>query len=428
MKEVKGVIANVKPGSLAEQHGVAPGDKIISVNGTNVRDLIDLSFAVADESVHLVTESDGKKVEHYFQKRFDEDLGVELESAVFDSIRQCANHCIFCFIDQMKEGLRDSLYVRDDDYRMSFLYGNYITLTNMTDADYKRIQQYHLSPLYVSVHTTNGELRQNMMKQPRSAQIMKDLQRLIDMDIEFHCQVVLCPGYNDREELKRTLQDLSSLYPSAQSVAIVPLGMTKHREGLTALQPVDEKVAKETIQILSSFQKEMREKHGTSFAYLADEFYIKAGVEVPTDEWYDGYPQLEDGIGMMRYFAETWSRTEVGSYEGPRKKVTLVTGTAVAPFVQSIVQDTPHVVRVKAIENHFFGTSITVTGLVTATDILEQTKDLDTDVLIIPGVMLRKGEPIFLDGMTLDSFKGQVPYEVQVCDFAGELKEYLYQN
>jgi len=428
-----GIISAVTDGSLAAKTGLKPGDRIVSINGQHMQDLIDFSFAIADEEISMIVERKQKKIEHYFQKRFGEDIGIELESAVFDKIRQCANNCKFCFIDQMPKGLRRSLYVKDDDYRMSFLYGNFITLTNMSNKDWQRIHQFHLSPLFISVHTTNGELRQQMMHQPLSRLIKKQLDRLIHLDIDFHCQIVLCPNYNDGHELEKTLQDLIALQPNALSVAIVPLGMTKFRENCAPMQPVDRECALKTIAIVEKQQQICREKKGNSFAYLADEFYLIADKPIPSAAWYDDFPQLENGIGMMRRFEMEWHDLALtpNHYKQPLH-LSIVVGTIIAEFIRRIINETPiHNLRVTVIpvENNFFGKTITVTGLLSAQDILNtlQKRSDHFDGMILPGVVLRKGESIFLDDMTLADFAAQLPHEVRVGDFAADLKKLLYQ-
>lgn len=428
-----GIISAVTDGSLAAKTGLKPGDRIVSINGQHVQDLIDFSFAIADEEITIVVEHEHKKVEHYFQKRFGEDIGIELESAVFDKIRQCANNCKFCFIDQMPKGLRESLYVKDDDYRMSFLYGNFITLTNMNEKDWKRIHQFHLSPLFVSIHTTNGELRQEMMQQPLSQHIKAQLDRLVQLEVDFHCQIVLCPDYNDGDELEKTLQDLITLQPHALSVAIVPLGITKFRDHCAPMKPVDRKCALKTIAIVEKQQKACREKSGNSFAYLADEFYLIANKSIPPAVWYDGFPQLENGIGMVRRFEMDWHDLVLvpNRYNQPLH-LAVVVGTIVANFIRQIINEMPiHNLQVTVIpvENVFFGKTITVTGLLSAQDILKtlQQQTECFDGVILPGVVLRKGESIFLDDMTLTDFAAQLPHEVRVGDFAADLKRLLYQ-
>lgn len=430
---LKPVISKVAAGSRAAQKGLQPGDVIVSVNGQNVSDLIDLNFALADEDVHLVVKNGDALRDCYFQKRFGEDLGITMESAVFDHIRQCRNNCIFCFISQMPKGMRPSLYVKDDDYRMSFLTGSFITLSNMSEADLKRIIQYHLSPLHISVHTTNGALRSRMMRQERTADILKELQNLAAHDIDMYCQIVLVPGYNDGEEFTKTLRDFASLGDHVLGVAVVPLGMTRFRQDCEPLNPVTEACAKDIIERAKPFIMDSRERGRGSFVYLADEFYLKAHEALPPAAWYDGYEQIEDGIGMLRYFERQWHdwggkvRT---AYEKPLR-LALFTGTLAADFLRGLVDE----VRVEnlevdviPVENRYFGTQINVAGLLTAGDMVAAWQALPEkyDGLIIPGTALRKGEELFLDDVTLRAFTEKIGVPVAVSEFAPQLKELLY--
>lgn len=433
MKPKGGIIASVETGSLAEKAGLHKGDRILTVNKEKVNDLIDLSFAFADEKIEIEIEDElGNRNTHYFQKRFGENVGLELESAVFDSIRQCANKCVFCFIDQMPKGMRDSLYVKDDDYRMSFLHGNFITLTNMGERDWERIRRLHLSPLYISLHTTNGELRKKMMWHPRANEINESLHRLEGYGINFHGQIVMCPGYNDGQELEATIENLLINYENSLDVAIVPVGLTKFREDLADLTPIDKDKALETISLVEKWQKVALEKRGYHFAYLADEFYLKAEREFPPEEAYDDFSLLEDGIGMGRKFAMEWEAYphEAITYEVP-KKVALVTGTSVGESMRKHVE-TLHIsnlqVDVIPVENYYFGTTINVTGLLTYHDITRAIKEAPEayDALIIPGVCLRKGVPVFLDDKTVEDVEKELGIEVRVCHFATDFLEQLY--
>lgn len=431
--ENKAVISSIETGSPAAQQGLRPGDAIVSVNGQSVQDLIDLNFALADEKIHLVVDGQDGLRDCYFQKRFGEDVGITMESAVFDHIQQCYNNCIFCFIEQMPPGMRPSLYVKDDDYRMSFLTGSFITLSNLQEEDLKRIRQYHLSPLHVSVHTTNGRLRQKMMRQELTADIWKQLQSLAEYDIDMYCQIVLVPGYNDGEEFTRTLRDLEKLKPNVLGIAVVPLGMTKFRENCEALPPVSVDCARDILRRAEAFQKRSRAEGSGSFVYLADEFYLKAGVPLPANEYYDGYEQIEDGIGMLRLFEQQWHQWtgEVRkSYDQPLR-LALFTGTLAAPFLQSLVDEIEVEnlsLAVIPVENEYFGKQINVAGLLTAQDLLQAWEKIrgDWDGLIIPGTALRKGENIFLDDVTLDEFRQKVGVPVQVSEFAPQLKSLLY--
>lgn len=430
---LKAVIAGVADGSRAWQKGLRPGDTIISVNGQPVGDLIDLNFALADERVHMVVQQDDGLKDCYFQKRFGDDLGITMENAVFDHIRQCWNNCIFCFIAQMPEGMRPSLYVKDDDYRMSFLTGSFITLSNLSEDDLKRIRQYHLSPLHVSVHTTNGMLRRQMMRQDKTENIREQLEELVRYDIDMYCQIVLVPGYNDGEEFSRTLQDLEALRPNVLGIAVVPLGMTKFRDGCANLQPVTKETALDVINRAEPFVRRSRKEGSGTFVYLADEFYLKAGMPIPDAAYYDNYEQIEDGVGMLRLFEQEWHQWsgEVRkSYDKPLR-LALMTGTLAAPFLRELIREVEVEnleVEVVPVENQYFGTQINVAGLLTAQDILQAFQALPGtwDGIIVPGTSLRKGEDIFLDDMTLSEFQKKAGVPVGVSEFAAQLRQLLY--
>lgn len=434
MKKNEGIISSVDEGSLAEQNGIRPGDRIVSVNDTPVGDIIDLTFALSDEEVKLIVRTSlGETHAHYFQKRFDESLGISMESAVFDHIRQCSNRCSFCFIDQMPPGMRESLYVKDDDYRMSFLYGNFITLTNLTDDDLDRIRRLHLSPLYVSVHTTDGEIRRRMMTNPRAADICAMIEKLIDCGIDLHTQIVLCPGYNDGKVLEETLGKLYSYMPSILSVAVVPVGLSRYRDGLVNLTAFDEAGARRTIAIAEKWQKRARSEYGRSFVYLGDEFYFKARMPMPPAAWYDGFPELEDGIGMIRRFEEKWKNFEFPKPGGPKKEthIAVPCGQMVSSWMQKAA-DTLRIpnlyIHILPVVNQWFGSGINVTGLLTAGDILcaVQKMPFKADGMILPEVILRKGEKVFLDDVTFDDFADRIGYPVKICRFADDFLETLY--
>lgn len=426
-------IAKIENDSLAEKAGLCEGDIILEINKEPVNDLIDLNYALADENIEmLVQDALGNTKTHYFQRRFGDSTGIEMESAVFDSIRQCANQCVFCFIDQMPKGMRDSLYVKDDDYRMSFLHGNYITLTNMTERDWQRIIAFHLSPLYVSLHTTNGPLRQKMMKHIGADKVLAHLRRLEENDIDVHVQIVMCPGFNDGEELRSTIETLYNTYTNILDVAVVPVGITKFRDDLPQIPPVNESKAQETIAIVEPLQNISRAERGNSFVYLADEFYLQAKCEFPDVQAYDDFPLLEDGIGMGRKFALEWAEyttEDAYTYTKPLQ-VVLPVGAAIGESMKALLQtlDIPNLeVTVLPINNDFFGRTINVTGLLTAQDIIKQIKETKQhfDGVIIPGVCLRKGVPVFLDDQTIEDVEKALATDVRVCHFATDLLEQL---
>ena len=427
------VISAVQPNSKAERAHLEPGDRLLRVNGAAVADLIDLSFALAEEQVELeVLKTSGKTVRLRIKKALDESMGFEFESAVFDRVRTCANKCLFCFVDQMPAGLRDTLYVKDDDYRMSFLYGNFVTMTNLTPADFDRIRRFHLSPLYVSVHTTNGELRRQMMGIPRAAEIMRQLREFVDAGIELHTQVVLCPGYNDGAELTRTIRELSELGPEVLSLAIVPVGLTRFRQACAPLRTFTPAESAAIVEEVAAWQAKFRAANGNSFVYLSDEFYLRAGREIPAEEFYDGYPQLENGIGLVRSFLTDWQEasgceglTPIPGMDGD--PVVAVSGTAFAPVLSGLLQPLSPAVRVEAVVNDFFGPSVNVSGLLTGRDIAAHIRSLavQPQLIVLPATTLRKNERVFLDGMTADELERELGVPVRIAAGAAELRSIL---
>lgn len=427
-----GIIAKVIPDSIAVEVGLEPGDRLISVDGESILDIIDLSFALSDESVELLIEkTNGEQEILEIEKEYDEDLGIEFESAVFDGVRRCANKCIFCFVDQMAPGMRESLYVKDDDYRLSFLYGNFVTLTNTVPQDIDRIRRLHLSPLYISVHTTNGTLREKMLNNKNAGKIMEHLDTLITSGIEMHTQIVLCPNINDGAELEKTISDLYSLHPSVISMAIVPVGLSRYRENCYSLEAFSPEKALDVITLVNKWQQKCRKKSGTSFVYLSDEFYITAGQPIPEYDLYDGFPQLENGIGLVRNFLHEWENAPISTtgYTSPHH-IDVVCGVSAHKILRPLLESltiTNLTIRVIPIENNFFGTEISVSGLLTGQDIISQLTQLDgvRTGVIIPGVALRKGEGVFLDNMTLDELESGLGTTVHAAYSAEELCQLL---
>ena len=428
-----GIISAIHAGSLAEELELVPGDKIISVNEQDLTDIIDLSFALADEDIEMLIEHENGEQEIIaFSKDIDEELGAEFESAVFGKIRQCANNCYFCFVDQVAPDMRDSLYIKDDDYRLSFLYGNFVTMTNMGPRDLERIERLHLSPLYISVHTTNPKLRGEMLRTKRAELIMDQLAQLNKANVEYHTQIVLCPGLNDGAELDRTISDIIQMRPFAQTLGIVPVGLTKFRENCYPLTTFDAEGAKKVIEQVKVWQEKMRKETGKAFVYLSDEFYLMAGVPLPSADEYDGFPQLDNGIGLTRNFIEQWRDTKIKEDNYDEKlKLDVVCGKSAGKVIKKLVADLTINnldANVLALENDFFGHEVTVTGLLTGQDIiknLEKTKS-GRDGIIIPACALRSGEDIFLDDYTLDDIKKAFPNEVvKVANEAITLKTLL---
>lgn len=411
-----GVILRVYQDSLAEELELVPGDKIVAINGEEVRDIIELSFAMADEEIELLVEhEDGEQEIIEFDKDFDEDLGVEFESAVFDGIRSCANHCYFCFVDMVAPNMRSSLSIKDDDYRLSFLYGNFVTMTNMGPKDFERVEKYHLSPLFVSVQCMNPELRAQMLRCPGAARIASQLDNLEKAGAEYHTQVVLCAGLNDGEELERTIREITERRPHALSLAIVPVGITRHRTDPYPLQQFDRESAARVIDQVEKWQRKIQQEEGRTFIYLGDEFYFLAGRPVPSTEFYDGFPQLDNGIGLTRNFINDWEdyEGEEADYEEP-VFLDVVSGTSVAPVLEELagsLQKKNLHVRLVPVVNEYFGSTVNVSGLLTAQDVIKTLKSLpgERTGILLPESALRSGEDVFLDDMSLSDFAEEFP-------------------
>lgn len=426
------VIASLLPGSKAEQAGLQVGDRILTVNGVAPQDLIDLSFELAESRILLeVQKTSGERQQLTIRKKADESMGFELESAVFDRVRTCGNHCVFCFVDQMPAGLRASLYVKDDDYRLSFLYGNFVTLTNFAESDFDRVRRFHLSPLYISVHTTDGELRKNMLGSPQAARIMQWLERLAAVGVEMHTQAVLCPDLNDGNVMLKTIQELAALRPAVLSLALVPVGLTRFRQDCPPLREFSSEEAVQIVERVEALQTGFRAESGHSFVYLSDEFYLKAGKKIPPEEWYDGYPQLENGIGMVRSFLTDWNEAKVQqplvAENISAGRTLLISGTAFAPVLSAMVSAYGGSITVQAIHNRFFGPAVNVTGLLTGGDILTQLKgcQVAVDRVILPVTALRKNETVFLDGMSVAELQKELAIPVEIVNGAADLRQRL---
>lgn len=408
------LITNVLPDSIAADIGFEPGDAIVSINGSRPRDLIDYQFLCADEVLELeVLDTAGKSHSVEIEKDYDDDLGLEFETALFDGLIQCNNRCPFCFIDQQPPGKRQSLYLKDDDYRLSFLYGSYLTLTNLTQREWDRIEQMRLSPLYVSVHATEAEVRTRLLKNPRAGQILQQLQWFQERRLQIHAQVVLCPDVNDGAHLDTTLGDLASFHrgeiPTVASVAVVPVGLTRFRPAEDELIPVTPEKAAEVISQVQALQDKFRVSLGSTFAWLADEWFLIAGQELPSESHYEDYPQIGNGVGSIRQFLKEFQQAAKKMLpqriETPRK-LTWVVGNAVEKAFQPIVQRLNQVeglqVNIAARHSDYWGQEISVTGLLTGEDLLKlKGKDLG-DRILLPCVMLKHGDTRFLDDMTVE--------------------------
>lgn len=414
-------ISRVFPNSIADEMGFEPGDAIISINGQQPRDLIDYQFLCADEFLELeVLDTRGKTHHLEIEKDYDEDLGLEFETALFDGLIQCNNRCPFCFIDQQPPGKRQSLYLKDDDYRLSFLYGSYLTLTNLTQREWDRIDQMRLSPLYVSVHATEPEIRTRLLKNPRAGQLLDQLRWFQKKRLQIHAQVVVCPGINDGEHLEKTLLDLAQFHkgeiPAVASIAVVPVGLTKFRPTDDELIPVSVEKAQEVIQQVQRLQVQFRQKLHSTLVWLADEWFLIAGEPIPPESHYEDYPQIGNGVGSIRLFIKEFQQTAKAllpkRLPQPRS-LTWVVGNAVekafAPLVTQLNQVEGLEVRLAALRSEYWGREITVTGLLTGQDLLLslQGKALG-DGILLPTVMLKQGEAVFLDDMSVADVEAQL--------------------
>lgn len=400
------VVSEVLENSIAQELEIEKGDKIISINNEKPQDMIDYRYMMCAEEIDLEIEKTNGETEIYeIEKDFDEDLGVVFESAVFDRIKPCTNRCIFCFVDQQPEGLRKSLYIKDDDYRLSYLQGTYVTLTNLTQKDRERIEKLHLGPLYVSVHTTNPELRVKMLSNPRAANIIEDLKWLKKADIPIHAQIVLCPGYNDGQELERTLSDFAKFKSIIESVAIVPVGITKfHQNGLKTLTKSN---ALHVIKQVEEFNKKVKKQ----LAMASDEFFLKADYPVPEKKYYGNFAQIEDGVGALRLLMDDFekNRKKIPLSVKKPKEIIFATTPSAAKLVGCIADELNKVKNLQCsvieLKNNFFGDNVIVAGLITGNDLIcqlkEKSKELNIKNVIIPSIMLRPFTEDFLDNVTL---------------------------
>ena len=427
-KEREHVIKAVEPGSIAEELELVPGDVLVSVNGQPVGDVLDYHYLINEEYLEiLVRKADGEEWELEIEKEYEEDLGIEFENGLMDDYRSCSNKCIFCFIDQLPKGMRKTLYFKDDDSRLSFLQGNYVTLTNMSDADVERIITYRLEPVNISFQTMNPELRCRMLQNRFAGDALKKAQRFYEAGIVMNGQIVLCKGINDGAELESSIEKLSRYLPYLQSVSVVPVGLTEHREGLYPLEPFTREDAQKVLEQIHRWQDRLYREQGTHFIHAGDEWYLLAGQELPKAENYDGYLQLENGVGMVRLFREELAEALAerrNDEPAAARKVTIATGMLAAPILQEAADQIEAVypgikLQVIPVENHFFGERITVAGLLTGQDLKNQLsgRDLGEELLLTEN-MFRDGEEVFLDDMTAEELSGalQVPVTIVKSD------------
>lgn len=401
-------------------HKARVGDKLVSINGKELQDVLDYKYFSYDPKLEIVLEGeDGKRRTVKLRKSEGGDLGLEFETYLMDKARACRNRCVFCFVDQLPRGMRKTLYFKDDDARLSFLTGNYITLTNLSEREIQRIIDLRISPINVSVHATEPELRAKLLGNPEGARGYELIKRLADGGITMNCQIVCCPGLNDGEALSQTMSDLAALYPQVYSVSIVPVGLTKFRERLFPLRPFDKAEADETIDRINAFGDQCLEKHGSRIFFPSDELFLKAGREIPEDEYYESYTQLENGVGLLRLLiVEFMSALEYEDVECDKIPFSIATGVSAAPFLSKLLVTAQEKYdsingRVYAIVNDFFGHTIDVAGLVTGQDLIAQLRGRELgERLLIPQTMLRDGEGVFLDDVTVYQVESELGVKV----------------
>ena len=444
MKKNEHVVKDIVPGSIAEELEIEPGDILLKINDEVIEDIFDYQYYCEDEYIVVtIQKPDGEEWELEIEKDEDEDLGIIFENGLMDDYRSCHNKCIFCFIDQMPKGMRETLYFKDDDARLSFLQGNYITLTNMSDHDIDKVIKYRLSPINISFQTTNPELRCKMLNNRFAGEALNKVKKFYDAGIEMNGQIVLCKGVNDGDELERSLQDLYGYLPHLKSVSIVPVGLSKYREGLYPLEPFDKKDAEILIDTVERWQKKAMEEYGLHFVHASDEWYILADRDMPEEDSYDGYLQLENGVGMLRLMINEFDDAlneacdkKVKGFVPVKEKVSIITGKLAYPYILQMAKRlmkefSEKEIQVLPIRNEFFGEMITVSGLLTGQDIIKQCKDMDLgERLMLPENLLRSGEIVLLDDITTIDIQNSLQVEVDIVKSSGYgfLESILYHN
>ena len=438
MKKKEHVVYRVEADSIAAELEIEVGDVLLAINGKEIADVFDYHYLIHDEYLEvLIRKPKGEEWELEIEKDYDEDLGIEFENGLMDDYKSCQNKCIFCFIDQMPKGMRDTLYFKDDDSRLSFLQGNYVTLTNMKEKDLDRIIEYKLAPINISVQTTNPELRCMMLHNRFAGEALKKMDRLCEAGIEMNGQIVLCKGVNDGAELERSIRDLTKYLPYMESVSVVPVGLSKFREGLYPLEPFTKEDAIEVLTTIHKWQQVCMESHGTHFIHASDEWYLLAEEDLPEEDTYDGYLQLENGVGMLRLLleefhaaleelAETVKNEKFATGDDAEHVVSLATGRLAAPFIGQLAKEfmelfPEYKLLVYPIRNDFFGESITVSGLLTGQDILAQLKGRELgERLLLPCNLLRSGEEVFLDDVTLRELENALQVKIDIVQSSGQ--------
>ncbi|RGK02631.1 DUF512 domain-containing protein [Mediterraneibacter gnavus] len=428
MKKHEHIVKSLMPGGIGEELGIEPGDKLLAINGNEIQDVFDYYYYEESEQLLLLIEKpDGEEWELEIEKDEDESLGIEFDQSLMDEYRSCRNKCMFCFIDQMPKGMRETLYFKDDDSRLSFLQGNYITLTNMSDHDVERIVKYRLEPINISFQTTNPELRCKMLHNRFAGEALKKVDILYRGQIEMNGQIVLCKGVNDGEELERTIRDLTGYLPYLKSVSIVPVGLTRYRDGLYPLEPFTKEDAREVLSVIHRWQEKIYQEHGIHMIHAGDEWYVLAEEEVPEEERYDGYLQLENGVGMMRLlFNEVQEALSAVTGDERQREISLATGRLMYPYIGKILEEIrkkfPNITtHLYAIRNDFFGERITVSGLITGQDLTGQLKGQPLgERLLLPCNMLKIGEPVFLDDFTLEEVENSLQVKTDIVKSSGQ--------
>lgn len=433
-------ISAIQKGSIAEELGINPGDFLLSINGEVIHDVFDYRFYFADSELTLeIEKSNGESWQFDIEKDEMEDLGLEFVNSLLDEEKSCRNKCVFCFIDQLPRGMRETLYFKDDDARLSFLYGNYITMTNLTDDEIDRIIRYRMSPVNISVHTTNPELRKKMLNNRFAGNVLERIKRFTSAGIVVNSQIVLCPGFNDENELDRTIRDLADLSPELHSISVVPVGLTRFRDGLAQLKPFNKEIAQSIVNQVEGWQDKLLKRYKSRIVYLADEIYIMAGKSLPPYEAYEDFPQIENGVGMVSSLIfevdEVLNDSGMKLPNNLEKTVSIATGVSVYDHFKSIAEKIEsHIkglkINVYPIENTFFGKSITVTGLLTGQDLIKELSDKDLgEMLLLSKNMFRAGTTVMLDDVTCDELEDKLGVKVQLVDSNGQaLIDSLVQN
>lgn len=422
------IVSKIIPGSIAQEMEIVPGDELLSINGSEVGDILDYHYLCNEEYLTvLIRKADGEEWELEIEKEFEEDLGMEFENGMMDEYRSCSNKCIFCFIDQMPPGMRETLYFKDDDSRLSFLQGNYITLTNLKEKDMEQIIRYHLSPINISFQTMNPDLRCKMLHNRFAGEALKKVDRLVEAGIELNGQIVLCKGINDGEELEYSIEKLTAYLPNLRSVSVVPVGLSKFREGLYPLEPFTKEDAKEVLAQIERWQKKIYQEYGTHFIHAGDEWYLLAEEELPTEENYDGYLQLENGVGMLRLFMdEVKEAVDLCVGDERAHEISIATGVLASSYIKMAVdmvrEKYPNItVHVYTVKNEFFGERITVAGLLTGCDLKKQLagKRLG-DRLLLSSNLFRQGEDVLLDDVTVSELDNALQTKVSIVKSGGK--------